>query len=110
MGKNFLGKLFEHNNWANLEIIRACSTLSDAQLDAEPQSATYGSIRKTLLHLAGGQYGYLQQLTLPPEERLGPTSVEYAEVQASLIKSGEGLLALARGESSLFVDTKIDMA
>lgn len=35
---NILEKLFEHNNWANLQIIQACASLSDAQLDAEPQS------------------------------------------------------------------------
>jgi len=34
----FLVRLFEHNNWANLQILQACSALSDEQLDAEPQS------------------------------------------------------------------------
>ncbi len=47
MTENILGKLFEHNNWANLRIIQACSALSDEQLDAEPQSATKGSIRRS---------------------------------------------------------------
>ena len=32
MTDNFLFKLFEHNNWANLQIIQACSSLSDEQL------------------------------------------------------------------------------
>ena len=36
MTENILGRLFEHNNWANLQIIQACSALSDEQLDAEP--------------------------------------------------------------------------
>ena len=48
MTENILEKLIEHNNWANLRIIQACSALSDEQLDAEPQSATKGSIRRTL--------------------------------------------------------------
>ena len=64
MTENFLEKLFEHNNWANQKIIQACSTLSDGQLDAPPQSATEGSIRSTLLHLVSAQYGYLRLLTL----------------------------------------------
>ena len=43
-----LVKLFAHNNWVNKQIIEACFALSDQQLDAEPQSATQGSIRSTL--------------------------------------------------------------
>jgi uncharacterized damage-inducible protein DinB len=52
MTENFLEKLLEHNNWANQKIIQACFALSDEQLDAEPHSATKGSIRDTLLHLS----------------------------------------------------------
>jgi uncharacterized damage-inducible protein DinB len=51
MSRNFLSKIFEHNNWANQKIIEACTALTDEQLDAPPQSATEGSIRSTLLHL-----------------------------------------------------------
>ncbi len=99
MTENFLVKLFEHNNWANLQIIRACSALSDEQLDAEPQSATKGSIRVTLSHLVAAQQGYLSLLTLPVEARrdVPPT---FAELEASARSSGEGLLSLARGEPS----------
>lgn len=96
MTENFLEKLFEHNNWANLRIIQACSALSDEQLDAEPQSATRGSIRSTLSHLAGAQAGYLSLLTLPVEERVRVTPA-FDELQEFVSKSGEGLLALARG-------------
>ena len=98
MVEKFLGKLFEHNNWANLQIIQACSALSDGQLDAEPQSATKGSIRSTLTHLVASQHGYLRTLTLPLEERLDAPSVAFAGLQESASKSGEGLLGLARGE------------
>jgi uncharacterized damage-inducible protein DinB len=97
MAENFLEKLFEHNNWANLQMIQACSVLSDEQLDAEPQSATKGSIRRTLLHLVHSQLGYLSLLTMPVDERpdVAPT---FAELQESARSSGEGLLALAKGE------------
>jgi uncharacterized damage-inducible protein DinB len=94
--ENILAKLFEHNNWANLQIIQACSALSDEQLDAEPQSATKGSIRRTLLHLVASQQGYLRTLTLPLEARLDASSVAFAELQEAARLSGEGLLALAR--------------
>ena len=97
MTENFLVKLFEHNNWANLQIIQACSALSDEQLDAAPKSATKGSIRITLLHLLRSQQGYLALLTLPIEARL-QTPPAIADLQESARISGEGLLALARGE------------
>ena len=97
MAENFLVKLFEHNNWANLRMVDACSTLSDEQLDSEPRSATIGSIRQTLSHLAGAQAGYLSLLTLPVEERIRH-SPAFDELQGSVTKSGEGLLELARGE------------
>lgn len=97
MTENFLVKLFEHNIWANLRIIQACSTLSDEQLDAEPRSAAKGSIRETLTHLVTSQRGYLALLTLPVEKRL-TASLAFAELQESASKSGEGLLTLARGE------------
>lgn len=97
MADNTLEKLFEHNNWANQQIIQACSALSDEQLDAEPHSATMGSMRQTLTHLVASQRSYLALLTLPIEER--PTvPLTFAEVQESARISGEGLLALARGE------------
>ena len=98
MTKNFLVKLFEHNNWANQKIIQACSALSDEQLDAEPQSVTKGTIRRTLVHLVSSQQSYLRTLTLPLEERLHPSTVDFAELEESASKSGEGLLALAQGE------------
>ena len=59
MSDNFLVKLFEHNNWANQKIIEACYALTDGQLDAEPQSVTKGTVRRTLLHLVHSQLGYL---------------------------------------------------
>jgi uncharacterized damage-inducible protein DinB len=106
MTENILGKLFEHNNWANLQIIQACSALSDEQLDAEPQSATIGSIRSALLHLVASQRGYLSLLTLPVEERpdLPPT---FAELQEAASLSGEALLALARDESGERLNTRL---
>ncbi len=100
MTENFLEKLFEHNNWANLRIIQACSALSDEQLDAEPQSVTKGSIRQTLIHLVGSQAGYLSLLALPVEAR-NYVPLEFANLKESVSKSGEGLLVLARGEKPL---------
>jgi len=95
MTENILLKLFEHNHWANLQIMQACSALSDEQLDVEPQSATKGSIRGTLSHLVSSQRGYLALLTLPVEARPN-TPLLFADLQESVSSSGEGLLALVR--------------
>ena len=102
MTELFLIKLFEHNNWANQRIIQACSSLSDEQLDAAPQSVTKGTIRLTLVHLVSAQFSYLRTLTLPVEERREAHTVDFAELQESTTKSGEGLLALAKGEQKPF--------
>ncbi len=99
MTENLLEKLFEHNNWANLQIIQACSALSDEQLDAEPRSATKGSIRHTLLHLVASQQGYLSLLTLLVEAR-PHAPLAFADLQQAASISGEGLLSLARDEPS----------
>ena len=101
MTENILARVFEHNNWANQKIVEACSPLTDAQLDAPPQSATEGSIRNTLLHLVSAQYGYLRLLTLPIEERRDRVTVEFADLERSLKDSGERLLELARNVDQL---------
>ena len=100
MIENILSKLFEHNNWANQKIIRACSALSDQQLDTEPQTATKGSIRTTATHLVSSQAWYLSTLTLPVEARV-KASLKFGELEESARVSGEGLLALARDESKV---------
>src|SRR5512147_3047936 len=99
MTTDLLIKLFEHNNWANRQIIQACAALTDEQLDAEPQSATQGSIRSTLKHMVSSQRGYLSLLTLPVEvRRQGAPEITDFEEAARL--SGEGLLALIKDESN----------
>ena len=104
--ESLLTKLIEHNNWANLQIIQACSVLNDKQLDAKPQSTTKGSIRSTLLHLVASQRGYLSMLT-QAEEAQSQTPLTFAELQASAEISGAGLLAVARDEATMSVKTKI---
>lgn len=106
MSENFLIKLLEHNNWANLQILQVCSTLSDEQLDAQPRSVTKGNIRSTLIHLVASQRGYLSLLTQASDAE-PQTSLEFAELQASVMASGEGLLALARDETNMPLMTKI---
>jgi uncharacterized damage-inducible protein DinB len=56
-----LARLFEHHRWANLRLVDACRDLTDAQLDATV-AGTYGSIRDTLMHVAGAEQRYLHRL------------------------------------------------
>jgi uncharacterized damage-inducible protein DinB len=117
MTENYLVRLFEFNNWANRQIIQICATLSDDQLDAPPTSATYGSIRKTLVHMVAAQQRYLHHLTLPLEVRLEYVYPDFADnedvagraflVEQVADSSGEAFLALVRGETNLFQSTQI---
>jgi uncharacterized damage-inducible protein DinB len=97
MTDNFLVKLFEHNNWANEKIIQACYALNNEVLDSVPHSVTKGNIRETLTHLVTSQRGYIALLTLPVDER-PTTPLSFAELEESARLTGDGLVALAKGE------------
>ena len=97
--------------------------MTDEQLDAPPTSATYGSIRKTLVHMVAAQQRYLHYLTLPLDirrEYLHPDFANDREVAGStgepfLVEAiadgtGEAFLALVRGETNLFQSTQIPTA
>lgn len=62
---SILGDLFRHNRWANHQMVMACASLSDEQLDTSVLG-TYGSIRDTLTHLAAAEAGYVTRLTGRP--------------------------------------------
>ncbi len=95
MAVNIIAQVFEHNHWANQQIIQACLALTEEQLDGEPHSATRGSIRTTLLHLVLSQDAYLQTLTLPVEART-KEEVMMSTALASETASSRGLIALAQ--------------
>jgi uncharacterized damage-inducible protein DinB len=97
MSDEVLIKLFEHNNWANIQMIRVCAALSDEVLDAEPHSATKGTIRQTLLHLVSSQRGYLALLTVPVEQR-HKVPLAFEDLKEVAQSSGEELLALIRND------------
>ena len=100
MTDHILGKLYEHNNWANMRIIQACSELGDEQLDAKPASVTKGSIRVTLWHLVAAQQNYLSLLTGGTAPRSGwQAPPPFTELSEAASITGERLLALATDES-----------
>lgn len=94
MTETVLARMFLHNNWANRTLLAACTVLPDATLDATPDAGSPWTIRSVLTHLVESQAGYLSLLTRTPRER---REVPFAELAAIAERSGEGLLALARG-------------
>ena len=92
---SILVKLFEHNHWANLRAVEACADLTDAQLDASVVG-TAGSIRHTLMHIAGAEQRYIMRLIgREPTygERDGWPGI--APLRQTLDTSGQGLIDLA---------------
>lgn len=92
-----LARLFEHNNWANERIIQVCSSLDPEQLDAEPESATKGSIRATLRHLVSSQQGYFDLLRGNRKRGELSGQATFTELGSLAASSGAGLLKIARG-------------
>jgi len=108
MNATILARLFEHNHWANLQLIAACARLTPEQLDREPQTATRGSIRRTLQHLIHSQEDYLAQLEGRELHFDWQTAPEFEELQRAAVSTGEGLIALARNETNPSLNTKFE--
>ena len=91
-----LDTLFRHNLWANAELFALCAGLTDEQLDTGIVGA-YGTIRETLVHIAGAEYSYWHRLTTgqPFRRPADAPPQTMAELQTSIRTSGEGLVAVA---------------
>ena len=57
-----IAALFEHNRWANEQILEACRDLTPEQL-AMSVEGTYGALGETLAHLVSGETFYVELLT-----------------------------------------------
>jgi len=110
MNANVLTRLFEHNNWANRRTLEACAALNDEQLDAEPRSPAFGTIRRTLSHFVRAQQNYLRHITRvePPFtwEWEAPPPME--KLRESLERSGEGFLDIARDEPGRVPKSRVE--
>jgi uncharacterized damage-inducible protein DinB len=95
MTQGILSRIFEHNNWANSEVIRACSVLAETQLNLDPESATKGSIWETLLHLVDAQLGYLSLLTGVASQYKWQSPPRMDELMQAAKRTGAELLDLA---------------
>jgi uncharacterized damage-inducible protein DinB len=92
-----LADFFKYNLWANLRLLDVCVNLDDTQLDMTLEG-TYGSIRKTLMHIIAGEEGYVQRFT---GKRLAQPLWEvdhfpgFDELCQRVRQSGEGLITIA---------------
>lgn len=99
MTNSVLAYFFEHNNWANMLMLDACAKLTDAQLDAQPHSATKGTIRETLSHFVRAQQNYLRHITQVEPPFTWEEAPALERMRESLKLSGQGFLDIARDEA-----------
>jgi uncharacterized damage-inducible protein DinB len=106
MPRSPLGRIAEHDEWANAVLLRFCATLPDAQLDATPRSPRERTIRQVLVHLVESHVGYVAMLW--PERgapsRLGSTVEDLARAAT---ESGRRLQAIADGEVAVAWETDL---
>lgn len=91
-----LVRLFEHNRWANLQIIDTCARLDGAHLDAVV-AGTYGSARQTLLHMLQAEERYVLRLTTPSwSDRVEDDFPDFVRLRTCAERSGDALIDVAR--------------
>lgn len=98
-----LSDFFQYNLWANLRLLDACSSLSDAQLDAT-MKGSFGSVRETLMHLFAAEEGYAWDITgRAPTPRLKDftTFAGFDELRRRAEWSGNELITIAEQEKDL---------
>jgi uncharacterized damage-inducible protein DinB len=61
-GMTTLAAIFEHNRWANEQLLEACRDLTPEQL-ATRVEGTYGGLGETLAHIVSGETFYVELLT-----------------------------------------------
>ncbi len=97
---NALVELFKQNLWANLQLLDACEKLSSEQLDAA-FPCTYGSIRDTLVHLAGAEELYVNMLLGQPRppRREGEDFPGFEFLRELLTSTGQQLINVAQNNA-----------
>jgi len=92
---SILAEMFDHNRWANLRVADVCAGLTEEQLDATVPG-TAGTIRHTLMHIAGAEQRYALRLAgrqTTYGERDGWPGAE--QLKQTLDESGSFLIDLA---------------
>jgi uncharacterized damage-inducible protein DinB len=60
MGPHWI-EAFRYHRWANLHLLEVCERLAPEQLELT-SPGTYGTIKATLMHMAGGEQRYVSRL------------------------------------------------
>jgi len=85
--------LFRHNAWANLQLLAACSIVTEEQLQSSIVGV-YGSLGDTLQHLVKSERSYLSRIRtgepFRPPQNEGVLTFE--EMATSLRYTGEGFI------------------
>jgi uncharacterized damage-inducible protein DinB len=92
---SILAEMFVHHRWANLRTAEACAALTEEQLEATVPG-TAGTIRDTLMHIAGAEQRYILRLAKRQPvygERDGWPGAE--QLKQTLDESGNLLIDLA---------------
>ena len=91
-----LETLYRHHLWANLQLLEACATLSDEQLQTSAVGG-FGSIDDTLQHLVTSDEAYIYRIRTgnPMQRPENRPRLTMAEMMASVQASGEGLIEWA---------------
>src|ERR1700680_5211418 len=58
MTKDDIQLLYEYDRWANNRVLQAVSTLSVEEFTRD-LGGSFGSVRDTLVHIVGGEWGWL---------------------------------------------------
>jgi uncharacterized damage-inducible protein DinB len=59
MNKDDIQLLYEYDRWANNRVLQAASALSDEQFTRD-LGGSFRSVRDTLVHIVGGEWGWLR--------------------------------------------------
>jgi uncharacterized damage-inducible protein DinB len=107
MSRSALGRIVEHDGWANATLLRACASLTEQQLDARPRSPRERTIREVLSHLVESHVGYVAMLVpgWRPRGGLGTSTGELARAAA---ECGERFQAVADGRVAVAWETDIE--
>lgn len=96
MPTDTLTRLFQHNLWANVQLLELCAGLTDAQLDAT-MIGTFGTIRETLTHIVTAERSYFTRISTGQRYQ-GPADappITVADLRALARKTGQGLIEWA---------------
>lgn len=92
-----LTTIFSHNLWANVQLLDACTKLSDEQLNTA-LSGTFGTIRKTFQHIVLAERGYYSRISTGQRYHHPKDAppMTLAEMKTSVQETGKGLIEWAR--------------